>query len=68
MTRVETICWQITKEEAKRVKEGKEVLIYNKLFDIFRIETASKRSIWNSKHCSEDLLFFILRKDDLEDE
>ena len=62
MKEIEIVLWEVSKEEAKQLKELTSILIYNTLSRDYSIEHANKKSIFNSKYCSEYLKFFTFEE------
>ena len=59
--------YELTRDEVKARKENQQVLIYNKLTGIWKIEWCDSKCIANSKYCSEYLRFFCTANDDIEE-
>lgn len=50
---------EISKEEAKDLKEGTKYIVYNPLTDTYKLEIASKKDIAHNKYCYEKLKFYL---------
>ena len=49
---------EITKEQAKNLKEGTIYLVYNPLTEQYKQEKASKKDIVHNKYCYDKLKFY----------
>ena len=50
---------EITKEQAKELKEGTIYLVYNPLTQQYKEETASKKDIVHNKYAYDKLKFYL---------
>ena len=60
MKTVNMVAFELSQEEVKNLEDGTEVLIYNSLCDIYKLEQAGKNCIVNSKYASKSLIYFAL--------
>lgn len=67
MKEIEITLWEISKQEAQKLKELTPVLEYNTLTNDYSIEHSTKRAIFNNKYCSEYLKFFTFEKPEFEE-
>ena len=58
--------YELTRDEVKQRKENQQVLIYNSLTGVWKIEWCDKKCIARSIHCSEFLRFYCIA-DDIEE-
>ena len=61
--------FELTYEEALRVTRGKDILVYNKLFEKSRIYEGGRsiKNMWNkiSPVLHSELKFFVFKKEDV---
>lgn len=58
---------ELTKEEVLNLETGTEYVIYNPLCNTYKIERANIQDIVHNKHCYDKLRFFIIDKEDKND-
>ena len=61
--------FELTSEEAMQVAKGKDILVYNRLFDKSRIYEGGRsiKNMWNqiSPVLHSELKFFVFKKEDV---
>ena len=69
MKKIEIELFELTYEEALRVTRGKDILVYNKLFEKSRIYEGGRsiKNMWNqiSPVLHSELKFFVFKKEDV---
>ena len=64
MKEINVTLWELTKEEAARLPDGTQVLIYNPITDDYKLERIGKRCLARDKHAINELKYFLF--EDLE--
>ena len=66
---VDVQLFELTSEEAMKVAKGKDILVYNRLFDKSRIYEGGRsiKNMWNqiSPVLHSELKFFVFKKEDV---
>lgn len=66
---VDVQLFELTSEEAMQVAKGKDILVYNRLFDKSRIYLGGRsiKNMWNqiSPVLHSELKFFVFKKEDV---
>lgn len=68
MKQVSVTLWELTKEEAQKLKEATPVLIYNTLSCNYTIELANKNSVFFKKNCPAYDVFFTMKEPEFSQE
>ena len=56
--RIDISLWELTKEEASRLPDGTQVLIYNSLTDNYKVEYIGKNCLARSRNAVSQLKYF----------
>lgn len=54
--------WELTKEEAAKLPEGTQVLIYNPVTSNYKVETIGKNCLARDKHAVPSLKYFAFEE------
>lgn len=60
--KIDAALWELTKDEAARLPEGTQVLIYNPFTDDFKLERIGKNCLARCKHAASNLKYFSFRE------
>lgn len=58
MKEVQVSLWEMTKEEAAALPDGTQYLIYNPIFDYYKVEKSGRQSIARCKTALPSLKYF----------
>ena len=56
------LLWELTKEEAAKLPEGTQVLIYNPITSQYKVESIDKRCLARDKHAVPNLKYFSFKE------
>ena len=56
--KIDVALWELTKEEAARLPDGTQVLIYNPFTGDYKLERIGKGCLARSKHAASQLKYF----------
>ena len=56
------LLWELTKEEAAKLPEGTQVLIYNPITSQCKVESIDKRCLARDKHAVPNLKYFSFKE------
>ena len=60
--KIEVALWELTKEEAARLPDGTQVLIYNPLTNDYKLERIGKGCLARSKYAASQLKYFSFKE------
>lgn len=63
MKEVNITLYELTREEAAKLRTGKQYLIYNSLCETYRVERAEPGCLARSKHAASYVKYFIFDRD-----
>lgn len=68
MKEIAVALWELSRDEVKRLDESMQVLVYNKLTQVYFLEYATKKCIANYKYATDNLVYFTFEEPKFKEE